>query len=432
MRPGIRLASSIRMSSHRRLGDATTTNRLIRGIANSLLFFSILLVSALLESEIGGPESIYNAINVALIGVFLLLNREFNHGLVLAFAVPLAFLAMSVGGNLGDFGPGGYRTVGATAIGYALFMLKPVPLHHRLLRRIVTIFLIAALALSLFVFTQGPMLDFGGGNVNFNRNPNGASVFFVSSVMLSLAVVKGLLGWMLVVPFTLLTVTTTSRAGAGCVAMILLGYSVFSQAAGRQRQPWTLSNLKSNRTVCVAAALVVVLAAQFIPDAVDLLVMRFKEGGSRFEAWNDGMAGIRSMRGLLFGGGPATLSLRTESPAHNSYIEAIGNNGVFFLMTTLLALFAWLRRLVHDGCRDMLWILPPVLVYGLVENILFNGIGTLWLLTMLLGIALQSRQAGLDVAKRARARGPSPARRAPYRQLVTTRVTPASPIRYDQ
>jgi len=49
-----------------------------------------------------------------------------------------------------------------------------------------------------------------------------------------------------------------------------------------------------------------------------------------------------------------------------------------------------------------------------------------WLLTMLLGIAAQSREAGLDVATRTRARGLSPVRRAPPRQLVTAPAPLAS------
>ena len=122
----------------------------------------------------------------------------------------------------------------------------------------------------------------------------------------------------------------------------------------------------------------------------------------------------------------------TGIAAHSSYIEAIGNCGVWFLVTTLIALGFWLRRLVRDGCRDLLWIVPPVLVYGLVENILFNGISSLWLLIMLLGIAVQSRQSSLDVAERAGSGGGVPARHALSRQLVTANMTSGSPIRDDR
>src|SRR5471032_2134955 len=110
------------------------THRSAQGIANSLLFSSILVVSALYHSELGGPGSNYNTINVVLVVALVALNREFSQGLVLAFAVPVTFLAMSVVGNLGELGPGSYRAAGATAIGYAVFTLKPMPLHHPLLR----------------------------------------------------------------------------------------------------------------------------------------------------------------------------------------------------------------------------------------------------------------------------------------------------------
>jgi len=403
------------------------THRSAQGIANSLLFSSILVVSALYHSELGGPGSLYNSVNVGLIGGFLLLNRDFDHGLVLAFSVPLAFLAMSVAGNVGGFGFGSYRAAGATAIGYVLFTLRPVPLHHRLLRRIVTTFLIVNLVLSVYWFTQGPPSTFGVANANFNRNPNGASAFFVGCVMLSLALVKGRLGWMLAVPFMLLTVTTGSRAGAVVITLMLLGCLVFSPAeVERHKSRALLRRIASNWTVWVMASVAVALAVRFLPDAVDYLMTRFEVGQSRSEQWEEGWANIRSLRGFLFGGGPATLGAETGAAAHSSYIEAIGNCGVFFLATTLIAMFAWLRRLVRNGCRDMLWLVPPVLVYGLVENILFNGINSVWLLTMLLGIAAQSREAGLDVATRTRARGLSPVRRAPPRQLVTAPAPLAS------
>ena len=408
-------------------------DRAIHGIANSLLFLSILVMWALFHSDLGGPGSIYNTVNVALIGVFLLLNREFNHGLVRAFAVPVVFLAMSVVGNIGILGSGSYRAALATAIGYALFTLKPVPLHRPLLRRLIIVFLISILVLSVIVAAERSALDFSGGNINFNRNPNGASLFFVGCTLLSLALVQGWRGWMLAVPFVLLTVTTGSRAGAVVTALILIGHSMFSQAEGRQHKSrGLLLRMSSNWKVWAVVALVAVLAIWLIPDAVNYLIARFEIGESRSEQWDEGWAAIRSLRGLLIGGGPATLGVDTGIAAHSSYIEAIGNCGVWFLVTTLIALGFWLRRLVRDGCRDLLWIVPPVLVYGLVENILFNGISSLWLLIMLLGIAVQSRQSSLDVAERAGSGGGVPARHALSRQLVTANMTSGSPIRDDR
>src|SRR5205807_1962541 len=107
-------------------------------------------------------------------------------------------------------------------------------------------------------------------NTNFNRNPNGASLFFVGSVILSLALVQGRLGWMLAVPFMLLVVTTGSRAGAVVTALIFLGHAVFSQAANRQRRARALlRQMSGNWKVWVVGAAMVGLAMWFIPDAVD-------------------------------------------------------------------------------------------------------------------------------------------------------------------
>lgn len=375
-------------------------NQWNRGVTNAFLLALILVVSAISESDLGGPETFYNAVNVGLIATFLMFNPHFDTRTVAFFAAPLAFLYLSVAANADTLHPGGYRTAGAITAGYALFMLKPVPVHQRLLWFLVVGFLIGALGISLIVARDTFSLAFDSANANFNVNPNSAALFFVQGVMLSIAIIQGWLGWLIAVPYLLLTVTTLSRAGTLCAFMVLVGYALFSQSEryrGSALAP--LLAIGRNWKVWAVLAIVGVLAVRYIPVAADTLITRFEAGESRAEQWDEGWGGIRTMRDWFIGSGPATLSFRTQSTAHNSYIEAIGNSGVFFLVTTLLALALWLRRVVLDGCRDMLWILPPVLIYGLVENILFSGISTLWLLLMWLSIALRSRSAGLDVAR---------------------------------
>ena len=392
-----------------------------QGIANAIVWFAILAVSGLFQSEIGGPGSYFNAIDVALIALFVAMNRRVDKRLALAFGVPLGFLALSVISNTDTLHAGGYRSAGAISAGYLLFTLKPVPLHHVLLRRLVTVYVVTALALSIVATTRESAIGLAIGNKNFNVNPNGASLFFVANVMLSLWFVRGWRGWALATPFMLLVVTTWSRGGAICTGILILGYSLFFQRRlVRKRKRVALGNVASNWQVWAMLVLIAILAVRFIPGSVNAVIERFQIGTSRSEQWNDARGGIRSLGGFLFGYGPATLSTRTGDASHSSYLEAIGNSGIFFLVSSLGALLYWLRRSVKDGALDLLWVVPPVLVYGLVEVVLFNGIGTLWLLTMLLGLAIRSDAARLDIST------PVPASRRKKTRRVQGAVIPIS------
>ena len=97
-----------------------TRRMLRRGKANTLLVISILVSSALFQSEIGGPGTIYNSIVIVLAVLLLLRNGKFEGALVFAFGLPVAILALSVAMNVATLHPGGYRSAVATAIGYLL------------------------------------------------------------------------------------------------------------------------------------------------------------------------------------------------------------------------------------------------------------------------------------------------------------------------
>lgn len=385
----------------------------LRGTFNSLLLVSILVVSALFQSELGGPDSVFNALDVIFIALFILFNRSVRPMLVLAFALPVLCLALSVVLNIDTIAIGGLRSAGATAIGFALFVLKPVPLNRRLLRRLVLLYVLASLLLSVWVLIDRQVVNFSQevANDNFNGNPNSAALFFVALTMLSLAIVRDRLGWILTIPSVLLTLTTGSRAGAVGTALIVLSYAIVttlgnggSEGAGRQR-------LASIGRAVIFAGATAILAISVIPDAIAFLTLRFDVGTSRTVVWTEGLESVDSFRSLAFGIGPASLAARSGTAVHSSYLEAVGNSGVFFLLTAVIAVLVWLRSAVRDGGRELLWIVPPVLLYGTVETILFNGISTIWLLTMLFGIIIESGAAGLDTS------GLEPGSRPPARDL---------------
>jgi hypothetical protein len=383
------------------------TQEQLRGNLNTLLIMAMLVIGSLVQSEIGGPGSIYNSINVSLITVFLILNHDVDPRLVHFFAAPVAFLLLSVAANIETLHVGGYRTAVAATLGYALFTLRPVPLHRPLLKFLMTAFLVGGLALSFVVTVQRNGFDFGltFGNANFNINPNSAALFFFQGMVLALALLPGSVAWPISILYMFLMITTWSRAGVLCTILALFLHSIVTHSAKRRRTVLApVVAIGSNWRVWLAVAVVGALATRYTPEAVDTLMLRFIDNEGRAHQWEQGWAGIQTAKDWLIGSGPQTLNLRIDGTAHNSYIDAIGNSGVFFLMTTLIALFLWTRRLAIEGSTDMLWIVPPVMVYGMVENILFNGISTVWLMLMILSLTHRSQQAKLDVSLLARAR----------------------------
>lgn len=403
------------------------TARLHRhGTANAILIVSMLVLSALFQSELGGPGSLYNSAVIVVAVVFLCRNPNLDSRLILAFGIPVVILVASVFLNADTLHAGGYRSAIATAIGYTLLMVKPVPVNHRLLRRLAILFLLVGGLLSVGVLIRrGINLDISGYQ-NFNVNSNSAALFFVQSVLLSLVLVRGALGWVLAIPFLVLVVTTGSRAGAVCSAIILVGFALFGQQEGQLRRASTLfRRLRSNWRVWAVGPIVVFLAVWLRPDATESLALRLEYNESRRDTWSSGVAGIDTVGAFLIGYGPATLTLRTGAAPHNSYIEAVASSGIFFVVTTLLALWWWLHRMMRAGSWDMIWIVPPVLIWGAVETILFNGIETLWMYTMLFGIVIQSRDSGLDVSRRVATR--ATVRR--HATIVSPRFAPVSPVR---
>lgn len=368
------------------------------GTLNALLLIGMLIVSTLFQSEIGGGDSNFGAITLALVGAFIAINLQVNHKLAYAFALAAAFLGLSVVANLDTLSAGGYRSAISTAAGLALFTLKPVPLHYPFFQRLLVLFLAAVLLLSVGIAVRGDAMDFSREltNANFNVNPNSASLFFVQCLLLALAFAGGRVRWLIAIPLMLLTITTGSRAGAICMGLAVIGFAMFAEARGQtSRAGAAVLRLLSNWRIGVVIAITAFLAARYIPDATEFLLVRFEVNSSRADQWNASLSGITTTRDWLFGNGPANLETRTGETggAHSSYIAALGNSGLPFLLTTLISLGIWWRYLVQRGHRDMLWIVPPILVYGIVETILFNGVQTVWLLLMIAGIVVQARPA---------------------------------------
>lgn len=366
----------------------------------------MLVIDTISSSYLGGPGTIYNTISFFLAAAFLFLNRRIDRSLVTFFAIPIIFLALSVVVNVSNIQSGGYNSMLTTVIEYTLLTLQPFPLDRTLMRRLIIVYLIVVLVLSLYVTRDNLAFYLVTGNANFNVNPNSASIFFTGCLILSLVFTKSFLRWALVIMISLLILTTGSRAGLVVGSMLLTGY-VFFGMEEQHRKFLT----KSKITFLVVLALIPLSASYLIPDSMEYFTSRvsstglvglstdniIKRGSDRDEIWLNALElSGQSLKSVLFGHGPATASDLIDYGTHSSYVEAIASEGWPFLIFTLLALLFLFRYHIKCGQREFLIYAIPILIYGLVETILFGGLGKLWYIFIFL--SLYYRSIGSDYA----------------------------------
>jgi len=375
----------------------------LRGYTNTIILIGILVVNAIYESELGGSGTIYNSIGFLLAVAFCFLNHHICRSLATFFIVPILFLALSAVVNLSHTQSGGFNSMVAIFVGYVLLTLQPFTLDRVLMRRLIILYLIASLILSLYVTRDNLSLYLVTGNANFNLNPNAASIFFSSCLILSLVFTKSFLRWALVIMTSLLVLTTGSRAGLIVCPMLLAGY-VFFGMEGQHRRFLT----KSKIAFLVVVATIPLLASYLIPDSMGYIMSRVSNTGlvstsnltrptghDRDDIWQDALElSGRSLKSVLFGYGPATAVDLIDSGTHSSYVEAITSAGWPFLIFTLLALLFLFRYHIKHGQREFLIYAIPILIYGMVETVLFNGLGNLWYI--LIFLSLYYRSTGSD------------------------------------
>lgn len=381
----------------------------LRGYTNTIILVAILVLNALYDSELGGNGTQYNTISFILAVVFISMNLRFNPFLTLAFAFPLIFLFSSVTVNAATLHAGGFNSALAVSAGYALLTLKQPPLDCRLMKRLVLVYLIAGLTLSLHRYSK--FLSTGDviglvANKNFNLNPNAASLFFFTCLTLALVFVRGWLMLVLVTAFSVLVLTTGSRAGFVSTAILLVGFTLYGRTNSRSFN-WfrTLLSKKTYRNILI---LVTVLAAVYIllPSSFSYLQLRLssvgldlaaQEGGGRDEIWKAIFdVSQRSLTTTLFGTGPATASMITDQGSHSSYVEAIGSVGWPFLIFTLFAVLCLFHYHKGHAQKEFLLFGSTILIYGTSSTELFNGLNSIWWVFIFL--SLYYRSIGSDQA----------------------------------
>lgn len=368
----------------------------LRGDINTVILFAVLILNTLFQSEIGGPGTIFNTISFLLVLVFLVLNPRFNSWLSLLFAVPVLFLMLSVLFNITTLHAGGFRSALATTAGYMLLMLRPLPLNVIFLRRLIFLYLLACLAISIIFTLDNLSIAVIVGNPNFNVNPNAASAFFLGCLILSLIFLQLKTKWVFSIAYSLMILTTASRAGIGSSVLVWVLYLWLAVENQSKRAVFR------TRFMAVASFVTMsVLAVYLVPDSVDffsqklaatgLVGLEGSRGGGRDEIWSAALeVADASPMTILFGTGPATTAELVGRGSHSSYVAAMSSNGYPFIIFTLVAILALFRFHIKLSQRQFLAFAIPILLYGIVQEMLFSGIGSLWYIFIFLSLYFRS------------------------------------------
>ena len=373
----------------------------MRESANTIILFAVILLNTLYQSELGGSDSIYNTVSFLLLMVFFFLNHHINPTLSFFFVVPLIFIALSVLINISTLQPGGYNAALAISMGYLLLTLKPPHLDRILMQRLIVAYLIGCVALSLYSLVDNFGTRLVVGNPNFNQNQNAAAVFFVGCLILSFEFIHS--SWLRFIPIiiTLLILTTGSRAGALVGIMLWVVYVLFKNNYVN-RLTKINSVTKPKRVLLLAFISISVGTVYLIPDLVEYLMTRFlSEGiqisdshGGRKYVWLTALhISLESVSSFFFGHGPSSAAGLLEYGTHSSYVEAFTSVGWPFLIFTLVAIGFLFSYHIKNSQGNFILYAIPILIYGAVETVIFNGISNLWFIFIFLSLYYRSRDS---------------------------------------
>ncbi|MBM3778743.1 MAG: hypothetical protein FJW23_10980 [Acidimicrobiia bacterium] len=389
--------------------------------ANTLILFTVIVLITLRWSEWGGPDSYFNSVTVALLTVLLALNLQLDRLGGSLFALPMLFLSLSMLVNGADSGLGTVRSGISAALALGVFALGSIPLSRTELGWLIRGFLAVCLGIALYRLPAADLSP-GDGFQNFNENANAAAIFFLFCTFLALLTLRGLPRWLAVVAFASLVLATQSRTG---VLATVLGLATLA-AFGTGSEADSGSQARLRLTIAGAMVILMVVAIEVLPQV--LVRLRSLETG-RTLFWETAFqASVSSAKTTIFGTGPATAGLQVQrtllrdAGSHNAYLDAAASVGYPYLISLLCALAWWVKNLVRDGHREILWVVGPVMLVGMTEATLFSGPSTLWFGLAFAGLWLRAHD---EPAAEAHRRVPAP---IPRRDLLPPRREPP-PVR---
>lgn len=365
---------------------------------NACILIAVFIFNAFYQSELGGPGSMFNKASAVALVLFICINKKIDATLLFLFSIPILFLLLSVFFNLDHMSLGSYNSSLATCIGVVLLMLNAIPLDRVLLRNMALIYLFAALVLSLWFLFQG---SFVTGNTNFNINVNSAALFFFVCLVLSIIFANGFLLSILCFAFSVLILSTGSRAGFFSMTIVLIGFVFFGAARNRLDKVKKIVSQANNYKIlffCVALFLLVV----FLSETFSYLIHRLQSSGislssrntrglGRDEIWAIAYSiSTSSIHNILVGTGPATGATMLGGGSNGSYVEAMLSVGWPFIISLLIAIFYLLFFHMKYENNLFRWFGIAILFYGITTTELFRGPVCIWWLFIFLSIYYHS------------------------------------------
>ena len=367
----------------------------LRAYVITALLAAILVLNTLHDSTLGGPGSIYNTLSFLLAVAILLMHGRFHPSLVLAFVWPVIFLMLSLA-----ITGSGIRFGLASAAGFALLTMAPLHLNLTFLRRLITVYLISVLSLSAYFTVTGSTLSRLVANPNFNVNPNSASLMFFWAIVLTLIFSRGKLRAILTIGFSMLSSTTGSRAGFLVGASLLAASVLFGSDVAWRSLVMRRYSKKRLGWLILVITVVAALALALVPASVEnlslgltkvWLVVSGASDTSRLAIWKAALfASQESLSSILFGYGVASETDLLGSGSHNSYVAAFLGVGWLFLATMLLSIVVLFRYHIRHSQTGFLVYAIPILLYGGLETVLFNGLHNIWYIFILLSLYYRS------------------------------------------
>lgn len=361
---------------------------------NTVLLMSGLVCATLYQTEWGLQGSMWNILGGALISLFLLLNFAPRPQFVFLTGIPVALGWISLVMNTSSvLGLNSLRSVGLTSLGFLLLGTRPAPLNRSLLRRFLVAYLTVCLGLAMVRYAALPP---GVPNTGFHVNPDGAAQLFFVCAVVAMFFFRSRYKW-LVTGFSGLLITTTFATGAAAATVIVIAlHGAFARVRGAFAPE---AVLRITLRIAVVATGLSVMAYLFFPEYAMLLAQKFtyrltSEGMYRARGfiWSAAFrVSAESPMSIFFGVGPARGSTAVVVGAHSAYLEAILSYGYPYMIACVLALILWTAQVVRRGHVEILALSAAMLAWGVTETLMFSGLRLPWLLLVLSGIYMESR-----------------------------------------
>jgi hypothetical protein len=358
---------------------------------NALMLFLMVLINFFIGfSQI---EYIYNSLNylVNSIGIiYILLNLNFKNEMLVFITLQFILVIISIIINIQDIYISNINSVISTFIGFTMLVLIPNKMNKDYLNKYISylihIILFSNLALLAYHYSEEVnLLSFQG----FDGNPNAASMTFLCCIMLSTIFIKKNLINITITLFFFLILATGSRAGLITSLIFLLLIKK--------------DNIEFRKIKLHLVLLILTIGILFLiyTNIFNKLINNFSTNGlslgemgknDRLQFWYLAVENfLSSPKSFLFGTGPATIVGIINAGVHNSYLYQLTCFGILYSINSLLLILYKIKSINNlVKVPRFSYYAIPILIYGIVEDGVFDGLYKLWFIFIFLAIFFQA------------------------------------------